>query len=179
MTSSDPTGYAGRAALRSCGRPRQKPLGFCLLSLPLLLSTTSGCNANRHANNWLDTDLFCRVQIDGQPVVGVQVQLRSVDRSGAALVNYLGLADANGRVDLKLSPASQQSGGAKSDSGTIFEYVASIESLGDGNWEIIPPFNDPVASPLRITEADWRAQADGTQEAVIDLPRRAIRKIGR
>ncbi len=179
MTSSDPSSYAGRSAVRNCGRPRQTSLGFFLLSIPLLLLTVSGCNSNRHAHSWPETDLFCRVRIDGQPAVGVQVQLRSVDRNGAGLVSYLGLADANGRVDLKLSPTSQQPGGAKSDSRTTFEYVASIESLGDGNWEIIPPFNDPIASPLRITEADWQRQADGTQEALIDLPRRAIRKIGR
>jgi hypothetical protein len=179
MTNSDPTGYAGRSALRNFGTLGQPSIRSILLTIPLLLSTVSGCNANRHAHNWLETDLVCRVRIDGQPAVGVQVQLRSVDRNGAALVSYLGLADANGRVDLKLSSAIRQPNDVKPNSGIVSDYVVSIESLGDGNWEIIPPFNDPVASPLRITEADWRAQADGTQEAVIDLPLRAIRKIGR
>jgi hypothetical protein len=180
MISSDRTCSAGRGMGLRDGTCKPSA-NICLLAIllaPLPLGI-SGCDSNRSARNWSETGLVCRVRIDGQSVVGVQVHLLPVDPNEPTLGRLLGLTDTSGRIALKKAPPNPLSSLGHAELGPIGEYLVGVESLGDGNWEITPPFNDPSTSPLRINGSDWQKQTDGTHEAVIDLPRRAIRKIGR
>lgn len=105
-----------------------------------------------------------RVIVDGQPIRGIKLQLFE-DGKDTVQPKLVGLADSEGWISMQLVDANA------SPPGPNAKLKATIESLGDGDWQIGPPWNDSRKTSLTVI---WPPSLD-KQEIVI--PKSAIRPL--
>ncbi len=142
-------------SLHSNQRARAVMAGVVLM----LCTTFFGCAQPAPA----PTLLNCRVMVDGVPALEIRLVLLRLEQDGYKPV-LDGVADGNGTIAMKLVD------GAKLPDGET-EFVAMIESVGSGEWQLNAPWSDPKKSPLKIK---WPANSERVD---LTLPKNAIRSI--
>lgn len=102
--------------------------------------------------------------IDNTVALEVRLTLYKIE-AGQAVPIFEGTSAAEGIISLK--PVGEAT--MPSDGGG--ELVAIIESTGSSEWQLAPPWSNPLTSPLKVK---WPPTESPLK---ISLPRKAIRMI--